>query len=139
VSDAAELHERMVNETVRNNLFDWLQRASTVQAQVTYQRDIEFAWVPGDLIFSTTEWDLADPSIREALKATCSAEELAALALLQETAMAAWEAIREARPSIENVQDIPEWVRFRELAATIELVFEKRGPSIEARDYWKNS
>jgi len=138
MNDAEEIYDRMLDASVRNRLFYWLEDASTAEAQIQHQRELSFAWVPGDLIFETDTWDFTEPDVRESLEATCSREEIEALEPLQEVAWEAWEAIREDRPSVEAVQSVPEWIRLRELAKSIQKVFAVRGPNAEAEEYWRN-
>jgi hypothetical protein len=122
-------------ELWRNRIFDWFERMSSEDGQLQFACDPSFLYLPAELIFQSSDWNLTEETSKQVLDEVCSPEELHALESLPAAIDAAWQAIKDDRPSIEAVQILPPWIHLREVVRGIADVFTLRERSLEAVDW----
>ncbi len=117
----------VVEQRVRNRIVEYLELASSFEAQLEYQRNAPIAYVPSELINQWEDWVHTDPRTVDWYPDVYSSDEIAAMKRFH----AAWEATADSIPNplppIEQVQLLPEWNNLRRAAEQALSVFLIRG------------
>ncbi|MCP4961419.1 MAG: hypothetical protein GY925_19410 [Actinomycetia bacterium] len=118
---------RLVAQRVRNRIIEYLELASSFEAQVTYREHAPIAHVPNEVINQWEDWVPTPPRNAEWDNVVYSADELEAIDAFHST----WDRVAAALPNelqtLEQVQSLVEWVELREAAAGANAVFNRRG------------
>lgn len=125
---------RVVEQRVRNRIIEYLELASSFEAQLEYQQNAPIAYVPNEVINQWEDWVHTDPRTDDRHPDVYSTEEIAAMKRFH----AAWETTADATPNplppIEEVQLLPEWNNLRRAAEHALSVFLIRGPMSNGHD-----
>lgn len=124
----AEPSPRLVEQRIRNRIIEYLELASSFEAQIEYQSVAPIASVPHEVIEQWADWKPVDQSRWPGrLTDPYSGDEIAAMQAFH----AEWEwAIKHTPnplPELSETQQLPEWQRLREAAETALQPFLERG------------
>lgn len=125
---------RVVEQRVRNRIMEYLELASSFEAQLEYQQNVKIAHVPNEVINQWEDWVHTDPRTLDQHPDVYSTDEITAMKRFQEV----WEATADATPNplppMEEVQLLPEWNNLRRAAEQALSVFLIRGPMSNDHD-----
>lgn len=131
VGDPDKPSRRVVEQRVRNRIIEYLELASSFEAQQVYERDVPIVHVPYEVINQWKDWVHKDPREDRDLSDVYDGAEVEAMCQFH----AAWDdavsAVSEDFPLLSEVQALPEWYRLREAAASALSVFMRRGKMSE--------
>lgn len=119
---------RLVEQRIRNRIIEYLELASSFEAQTEYQVAATIAYVPSEVIEQWNDWNPVDQSRWPGrLTDPYSAEEIEAM----QTFHAVWEWVIEHTPDplpeLSEVQLMPAWQRLRQAAEDALRPFHERG------------
>lgn len=127
VGDPDEPSRRVVEQRVRNRIIEYLELASSFDAQQQYERDVPIAHIPYEVINQWEDWVHKDPREGRDLSDVYDGAEVESMCQFH----AAWEdaasAVPDNYPPLSEVQALPEWERLRETARSALSVFMMRG------------
>jgi len=131
IGDPDEPSRRVVEQRVRNRIIEYLEPASSLEAQQQYERDVPIAHVPYELINQWEDWVHKDPREDRDLSDVYDGAEVEAMCQFH----AAWEdaasAVANNYPPLSEAQALTEWDRLREAARSALSVFMRRGKMSE--------
>jgi hypothetical protein len=131
VGDPAKPSRRVVEQRVRNRIIEYLELASSFEAQQEYERDVPIEHVPYEVINQWEDWVHKDPREDRDLPDVYDGAEVEAMCQFH----AAWDdaasAVPNNYPSLSEVQALPEWSRLRDTARSALSVFMRRGKMSE--------
>lgn len=117
----------MVEQRIRNRIIEYLDLAASYEAQMAYQKAVPFVTVPYEVI---NQWDdcvTTDPRDVARHPGVFSLDEVRALCDFQAVLAVVTDAVPDDRPSLVDVQALPQWDRLRRAASTARAVFAIRG------------
>lgn len=126
---------RLVEQRIRTRIIEYLELASSFDAQIEYESAETIAFVPDEVIEQWADWNPVDHSRwPERLTDPYSGEEIAAM----QTFHTEWEwvikHVPKPLPELARTQQLPEWQRLREAAEAALRAFEERGRLPEDRE-----
>ena len=131
IGDPDKPSRRVVEQRVRNRIIEYLELASSFEAQQQYDRDVPIAHVPYELINQWEDWVHKDPREDRDLSDVYDGAEVEAMCQFH----AAWEdaasAVANNYPPLSEAQALTEWDRLREAARSALSVFMRRGKMSE--------
>jgi hypothetical protein len=131
VGDPGKPSRRVVEQRVRNRIIEYLELASSFEAQQEYERDVPIEHVPYEVINQWQDWVHKDPREGRDLSDVYAGAEVEAMCQFH----AAWEfaasVVPNNYPLLSEVQTLPEWDRLRAAAASALSVFMRRGKMSE--------
>lgn len=118
----------LVEQRIRNRVIEYLELASSYEAQLEYQSSTPIAFVPHEVIEQWADWSPVDQSRWPGrLTDPYSADEIAAMRAYH----AEWEWViahtPDPLPELSETQQLPEWKRLREAAEAALRPFLERG------------
>jgi hypothetical protein len=118
---------RLVAQRVRNRIIEYLELASSFEAQQRYREQAPIAHVPNEVINQWEDWVPTPPQNAEWDNLVYSADELEAIYAFHST----WDRVSAALPNelqtLEQVQSLVEWAELRDAATAASAVFNRRG------------
>jgi hypothetical protein len=127
VGDPDRPSRRVVEQRVRNRIIEYLELASSFEAQQDYERDVPIEHIPYEVISQWEDWVHKDPREDRDLSDVYDEAEVEAMCQFH----AAWEdaasAVPDKYPPLSEVQALPEWDRLRHEAGSALSVFMRRG------------
>jgi hypothetical protein len=131
VGDPDQPSRRVVEQRVRNRIIEYLEVASSFEAQQEYERDVPIAYIPYELINQWQDWVHQDPREDRDLSDVYDGPEVEAMCQFH----AAWEdavsAVPNNYPPLSELQALPAWDRLRDAAGSALSVFMRRGKMSE--------
>ncbi len=125
---------RLVAQRVRNRIIEYLELASSFEAQRHYREHAPIAHVPNEVINQWEDWVPTPPKNAEWDDVVYSADELEAIEAFHST----WDRVAAAMPNelrtLEQVQSLAEWTELRDTAIAASAVFDRRGRLPENRE-----
>lgn len=113
-------------QRVRNRIIEYLEVASSIDAQRSYQEQAPTVNVPNEVIHQWEDW-VSEDWEAELIEPVFSAEERAAIARLYQVWVEVTSRAPDPLPSLELVIKLPEWAELRDAAGVLLNVFGKRG------------
>lgn len=125
---------RLIEQRIRNRIIEYLELASSFEAQHAYQRDT-IAFVPAEMIDQWEDWNPVDQSRWPGrLAEPYSSDEIEAMHTFHAEWLWVVEHTPRPLPDLAAVQDDPAWDRLRQAAAAALSAFESRGRLPEDRE-----
>jgi hypothetical protein len=126
LSRAEEANERIIEQSVRNRIIEYLELTASFAAQSAYERAAPIAHVPYEVI---NQWEdqLPDGPAVILEPGVYTKEELDALTRFHVVWIATAEAVPNDYPTLAEVQRMPAWEQLRNEAETTLAVFARRG------------
>jgi hypothetical protein len=122
---------RVVEQRVRNRIIEYLELASSFEAQLQYERDVPIAHIPYEVINQWEDWVHKDPREDRDLSDVYDGAEVEAMCLFHAAWEAAASAVPNSYPPLSEVQALTEWDRLRKAARSAVSVFMRRGKMSE--------
>jgi hypothetical protein len=122
---------RVIEQRVRNRIIEYLELASSFEAQQEYERDVPIEPVPYEVINQWEDWVHTDPREDRDLSDIYDEAEVQAMCQFQVAWDDAASAVPNNYPSLSEVQALPESDRLRESAGFALSVFTRRGKMSE--------
>ena len=130
----AEPSPRLVEQRTRNRIIEYLELASSFEAQVEYDQST-IAFVPDEVIEQWADWNPVDQSRWPGrLTDPYSKDEIAAMVAFHAEWEWAVEQTPNPLPDLSETQKLPEWRRLRDAAEAALKVFQDRGRLPEDRE-----
>ena len=129
----AEASDQVVRQRIRNRIVEYLELASSFEAQRAYQAAVQVP-VPSEVINQWEDWvpRPGDPSFVQPVFSQAEQEAIASFHQV-------WEEVAAATPNplpqLENVLVLPAWERLRRAAATALQAFMARGKLPEDHEF----
>lgn len=117
----------VVQGRIRNRLIEYLELASSFEAQREYQVSVEIAHVPNEVINQWQDWVGDDPGAHDWMPEVFTQAELDALWAFHRVWDSVAKATPEPLPNILDTQKLPAWGDLRDAASTCLAVLMKRG------------
>jgi hypothetical protein len=125
---------RLVAQRVRNRIIEYLELASSFEAQRHYRKRAPIAHVPNEVINQWEDWVPTPPKNAEWDDVVYSADELEAIEAFHST----WDRVATAMPNelrtLEQVQSLAGWTELRDAATAASAVFDRRKRFPEDRE-----
>ena len=125
---------RVVQQRVRNRIVEYLELASSFEAQLEYQRTAPIAYVPSELINQWEDWVHTDPRTVDQHPDVYSTDEIEAMKRFHVVWEATADSLPNPLPPIDQVQLLPEWNNLRRAADHALSIFLIRGPMSNDHD-----
>lgn len=125
---------RVVDQRVRNRIIEYLELASSFEAQLEYQQNAPIAFVPSEVINQWQDWVHTDPGTVDNHPDLYSTVEIAAMTQFHASWEATADSIPNPLPPINQVHLLPEWNDLRRAADSALAVFLVRGPMSNEHD-----
>jgi hypothetical protein len=117
--------EKLVLHRVRNRIMEYLETASSFEAQRLYQMKVAVS-VPNEMVNQWEDW-VPDPSDDAFKSPVFSKEEREALLSFHQTWVGVAESLPSSLPPLDETLRLPQWHRFRVSAEAALRVLAKRG------------
>ncbi len=127
-------HRALLPSEFRNRIIEYLELASSFEAQQHYREHVPIAHVPNEVINQWEDWVPTPPTNAEWDDVVYSADELTAI----ETFNSTWDRVVAAMPNelqtLEQVQTLAEWTELRDAATAASAVLNRRGQFPEGQE-----
>jgi hypothetical protein len=117
--------EKLVLQRVRNRIIEYLETASSFEAQRLYQMKVPIS-VPNEMVNQWEDW-VPDPSEEGFKSPVFSQEEREALLSFHQTWVDVAKSLPSSLPPLDETLHLPQWHRFRVSAEATLRVLVKRG------------
>jgi hypothetical protein len=117
--------EKLVLQRIRNRIIEYLEVASSFEAQRLYQTKVAVS-VPNEMVNQWEDW-VPDPSDDAFRSPVFSQEEREALLSFHQTWVEVAESLPNPLPPLEETIRLPQWHRFRVSAEATLGVLARRG------------
>jgi hypothetical protein len=125
---------RLVDQRIRNRIIEYFELAESYDAQLAYEKQVPFVYVPFELIEQWRDWVPEAPRSMDGDPGVFSAAELQAIEDFRAVWTAAAAAVGTDYPALRDVQSLPEWNQLRHHAEEASRVFRARGRLPEDRE-----
>ena len=130
---SAEPSDQVVRQRIRNRIVEYLELASSFDAQRAYQAAVQVP-VPSEVINQWEDW-VPDPGDESFVQPVFSPAEQEAIASFHRVWEEVAAAIPNPLPQLENILVLLAWERLRGAAATALHVFMARGKLPEDHEF----
>jgi hypothetical protein len=119
--------EQVIEQRIRNRIIEYLELASSFDAQIAYERAAPIVNVPYEVINQWEDQLPNGPSGIGDYPKVYTADEVEALNRFHGVWKVTWRAVPDDHPSFQAVQAMPEWEQFRREAEHALAVLARRG------------
>jgi hypothetical protein len=133
-SDEPAPNPTVVLQRVRNGIIEYLELASSFEAQLAYQGRVPHISVPNEVINQWQDW-VTKPPFDDFPDPTFSVNERAAMTDYHATWNAVADITPDPLPPLSEVVRLPHWHRLRDAASVALGVFMTRGKLSEEHEH----